>query len=366
MSTLRPTGRGEATTSNRGLVVDPGVLGYRPGLDGLRALAALVVVGLHANIPGFTNGWLGVDVFFTLSGFLITSILLRDIHRFGRPRYKTFYVRRALRLLPAYCAVVVAAVIGDLVIDVGGTLKGAVVSAVYMANWAAAAGMGLGSLGHTWSLSIEEQFYFVWPTTLAVVAWVAARTGRSATRLVALLMIASYVLTLVALALGVSERVLWNATPARAVQLFAGAVLALGFEAVRRRAEAGPWVRWAGVVGLVGLLGCLVVPQDDFGAIVLGWPLVAAFTCAVVASVVVGGGGSTERMLAWRPLVVIGRASYGLYLWHYLVLTSVDAAVGLDTWGPRLAGIALTGLVTWASYVFIEQPFLRRKDRVAA
>src|SRR5690606_31733796 len=149
-----------------GTPASPSPLPCHPGLDGPRGVAALLVVGLHAGLPGFANGWIGVDIFFTLSGFLITSILLKDIGRHGAPRYRRFYVRRALRLLPAYFAVVVIAVLGDFFIDAGGTLKGAVYSTIYLANWAAAAEVPLGSLGHMWSLSIEEQFYIVWPALL--------------------------------------------------------------------------------------------------------------------------------------------------------------------------------------------------------
>src|SRR3954451_17332341 len=130
-------------------------LGHIPALDGVRAIGALVVVGFHAKIAGFGNGDIGVDVFFVLSGFLITSILLSKAGAPGsRIDYRDFYRRRALRLLPAYLAVVIACVLLECFANFGGTFKGAAVSSVYLANWVVGAtGTGLGTLSHTWSLS---------------------------------------------------------------------------------------------------------------------------------------------------------------------------------------------------------------------
>lgn len=340
------------------------VLTHHPGLDGVRAVAALLVVGLHAAIPGFANGWIGVDIFFTLSGFLITSILLKDIGRHGAPRYRRFYVRRALRLLPAYFAVVVIAVLGDFFIDAGGTLKGAVYSTIYLANWAAAAEVPLGSLGHMWSLSIEEQFYIVWPALLFLLIRAGARWHRSTLGLLLVIMAVTYATTVTLLAAGVSDVFLWNATPARSIQLLAGAALALGLDGVRRHAR--PWLPIIGATGMVGLIGHLVLPTvSNDTAIVVTWPVVSLCTCAVIASVVIDGRGATPKMLAARPMVAIGKVSYGLYLWHYVVFTTLDAAVGLDTWGPRLVGLALTAVVVPLSYVLIERPFLRLKERTS-
>ena len=144
----------------------------------MRAVAALSVVGYHLRLPGFAGGGLGVDIFFTQSGFLISSIILTELERTGRLSYAKFYIRRGLRLLPAYLAVVVLALVAYfVVVAVGGTLRGALFSFFYVANWAAAFDLGLGTLAHTWSLSVEEQFYFIWPVLL-VLLFRRARGGR--------------------------------------------------------------------------------------------------------------------------------------------------------------------------------------------
>ena len=149
----------------------------------------------HARIGGFGNGDIGVDIFFVLSGFLITSILLSRNKPEGRFNFADFYRRRALRLLPAYFAVLIFCVLLEFTGSYGGTFKGAAVSSVYMANWAAGlTGTGLGMLGHTWSLSIEEQFYLVWPALLYLLLRRLGWNGRSLLAAVAGLVALSWLL----------------------------------------------------------------------------------------------------------------------------------------------------------------------------
>ncbi|WP_175539607.1 acyltransferase family protein [Nocardioides exalbidus] len=332
-------------------------------MDGIRAIAATLVLLFHARIPGFANGGIGVDVFFTLSGFLITGILLSSVRRIGGVDYRVFYLRRALRLFPAYVAVVVAAVLADVVIDSGGTLKGALFSAFYVANWAVGGlGVGLGALGHTWSLSIEEQFYIGWPIVLVFLTRVARGRRDLLAILISMLVMASYLLAAILLAGGVSASLVYNATPTRAVELLAGALLAVLIEGRRQRyaslsRSAMGWVSILLLV-LVGSWGSLSLETD----ILLVWPVVALLTCGTITAVH-RTAGSLHRVLASKGFVEVGKRSYGLYLWHFPIFTTIDAEAGLDTWPPRLLAMALTAVIVPLSYRYIEQPFLALKDR---
>jgi peptidoglycan/LPS O-acetylase OafA/YrhL len=340
-----------------------------PGLDGLRGVALLLVVLFHARIPGFANGDLGVDVFFVLSGFLITGILLRSADR-GGISLADFYRRRALRLLPAYVTVLVVCVVVDVLFDSGGTLKGAATSFFYVSNWAAAAGTGLGLLAHTWSLSIEEQFYLLWP--LALASMLRRAHGNTSTRLLRLVGLVTAVLwasILVAYLLGVSPVVVSNATGARGAELLAGCLVAVAVQ--RRRAlmsSASQHGRtWPGaVLPLLCLTGLVAVASRNFSdpwlEILVQWPVVVGLTVVVILACLTGAGPAAV-LLSWRPLVLVGKVSYGAYLWHFPIFVVVDEIAGLDTWLPRLCGLALTAAVVPLSYRFVERPFLRLKDR---
>jgi peptidoglycan/LPS O-acetylase OafA/YrhL len=342
-----------------------GALRYQPSLDGLRAIAALAVVGFHAHIPGFSNGSIGVDIFFTLSGFLITSILLASMSDTGQLDYRAFYTRRALRLLPAYFAVVAVAVIGNFVIKTGGTLRGALVSFFYVGNWAVGIfHVGLGSLGHTWSLSIEEQFYLVWPVLLVGCVRLSRGNLHTLRVMVASLVALSIALTVGTLLLGVSAGLVYNATPTRAMQLLIGALLAT-WMTPRDNAEK-PRRRFS-VTSAIGLI-CLTLLLVDIAVgsvglstdILFMWPTIAILTAGVIFFVLTSHG-ILRRILGTRVLVSIGKRSYGLYLWHFVVLATIDARLGLTTWPPRILGIAITAILVPLSYRYIERPFLLRK-----
>jgi peptidoglycan/LPS O-acetylase OafA/YrhL len=339
------------------------VRGYVPALDGIRAVAALVVVLFHARI-GFVNGDLGVDVFFVLSGFLITGILLRSGPD-GRMRYREFYRRRALRLLPAYFAVLTASVVSDRIWDAGGTLKGAAFSFFYVSNWATADGIGTGLLAHTWSLSIEEQFYLVWPLTLmGILRWAGGRRSRATGAVVALVAL-SYLSVLLCWWLGASVSFTWNSTVSRGLELLAGGLLALVVSWWHRPSESRRAGRAVGAAGAVSLAGLLVIANvdvaDPWVEILLQWPVVTALTVTLIWACISPLDNPVKRLLATPPMVLTGRVSYGLYLWHFPVFVLIDSIVGLDGWSPRLLGLAITAIIVPLSYRYIEQPFLRLK-----
>jgi peptidoglycan/LPS O-acetylase OafA/YrhL len=340
---------------------------YYSGLDGLRAVAALAVVGFHANIGGFANGDIGVDVFFTLSGFLITSILLASMHADGTLDFRRFYERRALRLLPAYLVVVVVCVVANHFVNVGGTLRGAFFSFFYIANVPVAAGTGLGTLRHTWSLSIEEQFYLIWPLLLVFLVRRCSGQLSKIRLMVAALTGCAYVCMVGLYAAGASDAVIQNVTPTRAFELLAGCLLAAFLQPAMTGETQLPWRRPGlgsaiGWVALVGLLFSIYVTITSSAFNVLGmWPITSALTCGVIYSVV--GGGAVRTVLGWKPLVLVGRVSYGLYLWHFPVLATIDTRWGLDSVSAKCAGLAITAALTTASYFAIERPFLRMKTR---
>jgi peptidoglycan/LPS O-acetylase OafA/YrhL len=349
--------------------VPPWALTYRPALDGLRAIAALSVVAFHLRLPGFAGGGLGVDMFFTLSGFLITALIIREISARGTLSFRAFYARRALRLLPAYLAVLITCVLADLfVVDAGGTLKGAFFSFFYVANWAVGLrDMGLGTLAHTWSLSIEEQFYLGWPALTLLAFWLAQRWRVSVLAFVSVMCAFSWGLTAVfVFGVGVSFSLLNNATPFRATELMAGCVLAAvaargGFRWLMTSRMVSTGI---GLLSLLGLVALIVAGHADTNAQLFGlWILVSLCTAGLIASTQTPRTPA-GRILSVRPIVQVGKMSYGLYLWHFPILVSIDALVGLDSLWARVVAAGMTAAIVALSYYMLEQPFLRLKARV--
>lgn len=349
----------------RHMVATSAVGAHVPALDGIRAVAAVAVVLFHARI-GFGSGDLGVDMFFVLSGYLITGILLADAST-GRIRYTRFYRRRALRLLPAYFSVLIVCVVLDRIWDVGGTLKGAAFSFFYVSNWAAASGTGLGSLGHTWSLSIEEQFYLFWPATLAGILYVTRRGVGSVIPAVGTCLALAYGSVVLSYAVGAPWELAWNSTIARGTELLAGCLLAVTAGSTRRGRwwprRDSPWINPAFVACLALLIGlCNIHFGGPWATMLLRWPLVSLATMGLIAACV-SGARLPRILLGNRPMVAIGRVSYGLYLWHFPIFVTVDSIWGLGATSPKLLALAITAAIVPLSYRCIEQPFLRMKDR---
>ncbi|OBJ25216.1 hypothetical protein A5621_05195 [Mycobacterium colombiense] len=371
-----------------------------PALDGLRAIAvALVLIG-HGGIPGISGGFIGVDVFFVLSGFLITSLLLDELGRTGRIELTGFWIRRARRLLPALVLMVLTvAAARQLLPDrsLTGLRDDAIAAFIWMANWRFVAqktdyftqGAPPSPLQHTWSLGVEEQYYFVWPVLLITVTLLlAARAKRRSTRatvggvrfatfLIATVgALASAALAIVMTSDGTRDRIYFG-TDTRAQALLVGAASAAllvrdwpsmnrGWCMIRTR-----WGRRvARVLPLLGLAGLAAATHYATGAsgefrhgLLIG---VAIAAVMVIAPVALEQRGLVARALALRPLVWLGTISYGVYLWHWPIFLALNGErtgwSGLPLFAARCGA---TLVLAATSYWLLEQPIRRwRPSRV--
>ncbi|HKS99905.1 MAG TPA: acyltransferase, partial [Rugosimonospora sp.] len=356
-----------------GLAERPGagrVYRYQPALDGVRALAVTAVVLFHAGVTQLPGGFLGVDAFFVLSGFLITSLLLAEQLRDGRIRLAGFWARRARRLLPALLLVLICVVIAGRYLlppDEVGLLRGDALAALgYVANWRM---IYRGSdyftqtaapspLQHTWSLGIEEQFYVVWP--LIVVGVLAlARQRRLPLLAVALGGAAASAVTAVLWYRPDDVNRAYFGTDSRAQALLIGCALAI--LCARPGTSTQPRHRVLGALALAGAGGTAWFWTHASGT--AGWlyhgglTAVALAVAAVLAHAVRSPRGPTARVLALPPLVWLGRISYGVYLWHWPLFQFVDrertGLAGVPLLGLR---VALTLGVATASYHLVERP----------
>ncbi|GGO64819.1 acyltransferase [Microbacterium nanhaiense] len=331
---------------------------WRPDIQGLRALAVALVVIAHVGTPGAEGGFIGVDVFFVISGFLITQLLLREVDRTGRVSIAQFYVRRARRILPAATVVTVAVVAYVLITSsrarLGQTAEDASWTSVFLANWHfAASGTNYFSVEdpslfqHYWSLAVEEQFYLVWPI---LVLFVVPRFGKRGLALVSA--------GVFALSLGYSvwstaafpEPTYFN-TAARAFELAAGALLAC----VMSSPLSSRWRHAAGLGGLAMLVYATLgfTEQTPFP----GWH---ALVPVVGTALLLAAGPDTPagRVASWAPVRYIGDISFSLYLWHWPVALTVPAA--FPTLPPLLAGlltVAISFVLALASYHLVEKTF---------
>ncbi|GAA3397065.1 acyltransferase family protein [Cryptosporangium minutisporangium] len=345
-------------------------LAHRPALDGLRAVAVVVVLLYHGGISWLPGGWLGVDAFFVLSGYLITTLLLAEHERTGRIRLGAFWARRVRRLLPALLTVVATVLGGARWLVPPEELEAlgpdALAALGYVANWRmlnrgdgyAVLTAAPSPLQHTWSLALEEQFYLLWP--LLVVATLALRSART-------LLIG----TLAAAAASAGAMALLyvpDAEPARAYYgsdtrafgLLVGCALALVLSARRYRPGHAVQRRWSPVtLAAVGTLGAALLLLDDAGPTLYrgGLVVVVLAVAAVISHAERHPDGLTARALSVSPLPRIGRASYELYLWHWPVFLALDhQRTGLD--GPMLlvARCAVTIVLAELTFHLISQP----------
>ncbi|MCQ4079836.1 acetyltransferase [Streptomyces sp. RB6PN25] len=344
------------------------------GLDGLRAPAVASVVVYHLGAPWLPGGFLGVDLFFVISGYLITSLLTAECRRSGRFRMRAFWVRRARRLLPALWAMLTAAACAATLTggDAWAGLRGNAVAALtYSSNWWQIAQHDtyfaqFGAkpvLQHLWSLAVEEQFYLLWPLLLWVVMAAVRRQRHQAVCAAALAAVSFTAMGLLYTPDADPSRVYYGTdTHGGALLLGAAAalLLPLGRAATLRGTDRLRTMDLLGAAGLV-VLACAAALFDGTGAVAFRGGLVVACLASVALTVAAAGPGLLGRALSWGPLVWVGRRSYGIYLWHWPVIaTLANTLPDAATTAPvRIAALAVTAVLATASYRWLEEPVIR-------
>ncbi|WP_407358494.1 acyltransferase [Microbacterium sp. LTA6] len=341
---------------------------FRVDIQGLRAVAVVLVIIDHAHF-GLRGGFIGVDVFFVISGFVITAMLLREVQSEGRIRLGRFFIRRGYRLIPAAIVVIVfTALVGMLLLSPLGTQQQAAVTG-------GAAAVGLSNIAlyaissdyfsehtqsnpylHTWSLGVEEQFYLFFPLALLLVWKVAEHLKRAAAVVLTIVAVVSFALSLIASYSAVLPIVkspsifAFYMMPTRAWEFAVGALIACGAVWLTKlRGHA--FATWAGL-SLI-MLGAVFIDNS------VPFPGIVAVVPVLGAAFVIFGGLASNRgsqMLAWRPFAHIGDLSYSLYLWHWPLLVFARR-IWPDSVAAVVAALVLTYVAAFLTYRYVETPF---------
>ncbi|OBA61555.1 acyltransferase [Mycobacterium sp. 1100029.7] len=345
--------------------------GFRPDIEGLRAVAVVAVVLYHAGIPGAAGGFIGVDVFFVISGFLITGLLWREVSTTNTVALGRFYGARARRLLPAAATVAVITAMAAAIVlpplQARNVFLDGIASALYVGNYRFAI-QGTDYLNadmpspfqHYWSLGVEEQFYLVWPVLIVATAWLIGRTRRGAAA-----QTWPYAAVLAAVATAsLAAAVLWTrasppwaffSLPTRAWELAIGGLVALSIEQWRRLPLLPAAVVGWGGVALIVLTCTQLGPATPY-------PGTAALLPVLGTALVIGGGSVTRslgvgRLLCQPALRAIGRVSYSWYLWHWPVLLLLPPLLGDPAGLPaRLAATAVSAGLAVITFHLVENP----------
>jgi peptidoglycan/LPS O-acetylase OafA/YrhL len=347
------------------------ITGHRPDLDGLRTVAVYLVLMFHAGLPWFAGGYVGVDLFFCLSGFLVTSVLMTELQATGSLRVGRFYSRRMRRLLPAAVVVVIATCLTFTllwsVVRRAPIVGDAVSALLYYANFHFLSASGdyfatdidKSPFLHFWSLSIEEQFYAVFPVLLLLLY----RFGRSRRRYVvvgglAFLMVASLAGQIWFATRNVDRA--YYGTDTRLYQLLAGALLTAGFAFTPRRMRP----ERAHLLAVVGIVGVVLVAS---GLLDLS-PSWRGIGAAAGSILVLGGlaqaeGSLLSRVLAFKPMAYLGRISYGTYLWHWPVIVALKTVLDAGPLPIAILAFAIASGLAALSAELLEMP-IRRTPRL--
>lgn len=325
-------------------------LGRRPALDGLRGVAILLVLARHGGLPLQSAGSVGVGLFFGLSGFLITELLLEEYERTGTINFRAFYARRGRRLLPALGTSIAAiALVGMVLGPLFFTWQMAVAALLYVGNWVLASGKNLASLTHTWSLAVEEQFYLLWP----LIVWGVARRGRRATMLVSGAGIAVALTWFVrSVAGGAPWYRIYFSSEAAVMPLLVGAATAawMGTRVEPAKKNRLRYVGW----GLIGVSAAL----PELATITI----TPVTTAIAVAFVLPSAAGTSPSVLEASAIRWFGERSYSIYLWNGPFAFWLREVCHWSWWALLLTVVPAGILLGAASYRWIEAPFRRRPN----
>lgn len=346
-------------------------LPYLPGLDGVRALAVIAVLLYHADLP-ISGGFLGVESFFVLSGFLITALLLAEWNQHNWIDLRAFWLRRARRLLPALFVMllgtllIVALMLRGERIELGADMLAAL---GYVMNWRLiASGQSYfdplvrpSLLQHLWSLAVEEQFYLLWPLIFVAGMRVLHRKGFLALILAAA--IGSTMLMAWRYQPGGDPSRIYYGTDTRASGVLIGAALALVWKPTSATTERSRRMTWlldgAGICALAALIACFIWVSERHSLLYRGgFTLIDVLTALVIAALTHPNARIMPRLLGWSPLRWIGLRSYGLYLWHWpiFMVTRPFVDLPLDTLPVLGLRLAIVGILVELSYRYIEMP----------
>ena len=361
----------------------PDSRGYIPAIDGLRAIAVLAVMVCHLERSWLPGGFTGVDVFFLISGFVVTLSMTDQCFSSVRAMVAFFYARRLRRIAPALIVMLLVASLASVLFVPDAWLSEIIPSTGFSAFFGLsnvtlasqtetyfAPRAEYNTFLHTWSLGVEEQFYLIFPALIALVTVERLRRWRR----IALGTIAILSLASLALSIWLTPRdpvFSFFMLPARFWELGLGMILALTLERWRPALARLPAVAHDGLalVGLAGLAGAFAFADD--AAFPYPWALAPVLaTALLVASVTAAQGGRAARALSLAPVAYVGRISYSLYLWHWPVYVLARWTSGLESAAPRVVAITLTFALAALSYRLVEQPVrrsarLRRMPRIA-
>lgn len=345
-------------------------LTYIPKLDGLRGIAIIFVMLFHFEVPFFEGGFIGVDIFFVLSGFLITSLLIQEFDRIDHINLRYFYIRRVLRLAPSLvCLLIVFCFIGFIVLNREKAIENlidAIISLIYLSNWARAFMLRSPDfLGHTWSLSTEEQFYILWPIVLLVLLRII-KDRRYIVFVSSFVALCAWCLRIYLTMEKTPLERLYNGLDTRADALMIGCALGVlissGLIKESVKECLSKWLVVIAPFSMISLLAFAIFSRwQDPGMYFFGFLVVELLAVALILDCLIGKRNIIGKLLELKWLVWIGSISYGLYLWHYPIC-KILFIMRLDPVMIIGIGMIVTFIIATCSYYFLEKPILRLKN----